>query len=140
MYDNIGEKIKRLAKTIFIVEAIVSVIVGVTLWIEIEEWWCAIILFCGPIIAWVSSWLLYGFGELIEKTSENEQNSHNLYKLLKQSIDAMPKNLGTISSTSKNQEAQEIIQKNKSDSKHKWRCSCGNMRSETPCEFCGKSD
>lgn len=29
----------------------------------------------GPVIAWVSSWLLYGFGELIDKTCEIEYNT-----------------------------------------------------------------
>jgi hypothetical protein len=75
MYDNIGEKIKGLAKATFIVETIASVITGIALWIETEEWWCALILFCGPIVAWVSSWLLYGFGEIIDKLCDIEQNT-----------------------------------------------------------------
>lgn len=75
MYDNIGGKIKGLAKATFIVEAIASVITGIVLWIVTEELWCALILFCGPIVAWVSSWLLYGFGEIIDKLCDIEQNT-----------------------------------------------------------------
>ncbi len=75
MYDNIGGKIKGLAKASFIVEAIAAVITGIALWVDTEEWWCSLILFCGPIVAWVSSWLLYGFGELIDKVSNIERNT-----------------------------------------------------------------
>ena len=75
MYDNIGEKIKGLARATFIVEAFASVITGIVLWVDTEEWWCALILFCGPIVAWVSSWLLYGFGEIIDKLCDIEQNT-----------------------------------------------------------------
>ena len=75
MYDNIGGKIKGLAKATFIVEAIASVIAGIALGIATEEWWCALILFCGPIVAWVSSWLLYGFGEIIDQLCDIEQNT-----------------------------------------------------------------
>lgn len=75
MYDNIGRKIKGLAETIFIVEAVLSAIVGIALWAETGVKWCALILFCGPIIAWVSSWLLYGFGEIIDKLCEIEDKT-----------------------------------------------------------------
>ena len=37
MYDNIGGKIKGLAKAAFIVEDIAAIIVGIVLWVETEE-------------------------------------------------------------------------------------------------------
>ena len=76
MYDNIGKKIKMLAKASFIVEAIAAIVVGLIIWIDTTDWWYALIVFCGPIVAWVSSWLLYGFGELIDKVSDIERNTH----------------------------------------------------------------
>ena len=68
MYDNIGGKIKGLAKTMFIVEAIGAVITGIVLLATDDDLIFAglLTLFCGPIIAWVSSWVLYAFGELVE--------------------------------------------------------------------------
>ena len=68
MYDNIGGKIKGLAKTMFIVEAIGAVIMGIVLLATDDDLIFAglLTLFCGPIIAWVSSWVLYAFGELVE--------------------------------------------------------------------------
>lgn len=68
MYDNIGNKIKSLAKTIFIVEAICTVIAGIALLATDDDFILIglLTLFCGPIVAWVSSWILYAFGELVE--------------------------------------------------------------------------
>ena len=72
-YDNIGSKIKAWAKWIFAVEAIASVITGFVLMGNDEEYlilvlagWLLVIL--GPCAAWVSSWLLYGYGQLIENS------------------------------------------------------------------------
>lgn len=66
MYDNIGEKIKGLAKVMFIVEAIAAVIGGLVLLVDKFLAIGLLTLFLGPVVAWVSSWLLYGFGELID--------------------------------------------------------------------------
>ena len=68
MYDNIGEKIKLLAKIVFILEAIVAVIAGIALLATDDSFAFVglLTLFCGPIIAWVGSWILYGFGVLVE--------------------------------------------------------------------------
>ena len=70
MYDNIGEKIKDLAKASFIVAAIAEVITGIALIATDEDLigYGLLVMFVGPIVAWVSSWLLYGFGQLIENS------------------------------------------------------------------------
>ena len=83
MYDNIGSKIKGLAKAIFIVEAILSIIISITLLIETEQAAYSIFLFLGPILSWISSWLIYGFGEIIDKLCNIEQNSEAIMKLTK---------------------------------------------------------
>ena len=77
MYDNIGGKIKGLAKTIFIVESIATVITGIALMATDEDMILVglLVAILGPIVAWVSSWLLYGFGELIDKTCDIARNS-----------------------------------------------------------------
>ena len=73
MFQNIGGKIKGLAVTAFILEALGLVIAGIGLAVSAryeDEMMAGILtLLLGPVIAWVSSWLLYGFGELIEKVS-----------------------------------------------------------------------
>ena len=80
MYDNIGRKIKDLAKAICLLEVFAAIIAGM---IVIGNFADArdgtgmvgigiLIMVVGPLLAWISSWLLYGFGELIEKTSNIE--------------------------------------------------------------------
>lgn len=77
MYDNIGGKIKGLAKVTFIAEAIAAVISGFAIMGFDDDTILIglLVLIIGPIIAWVSSWLLYGFGELIDKSCEIERNT-----------------------------------------------------------------
>ena len=82
MYDNIGKKIKVLAKAVFIVEAICAIIGGIITLITDEDLilFGILLLFLGPLVAWVSSWLLYGFGELIDKVGDIELNTHGMAK------------------------------------------------------------
>jgi hypothetical protein len=78
MYDNIGGKIKGLAKAVFIVEAIAAVITGIALMASDEDMIPIglLVMVVGPLVAWASSWLLYGFGELIDKTCDIARNTH----------------------------------------------------------------
>ena len=68
MYDNIGGKIKSLAFASFIVEALAAIIGGIALMDGRGATEGVLLLIFGPIVAWVSSWLLYGFGQLIENS------------------------------------------------------------------------
>ena len=87
LYENIGGKIKNWAKWIFIIEAIGAIITGLVLLFTDEDLilYGLLTLVCGPIVAWVGSWLLYAFGELVDKTSENEKNTRNILALMKKS-------------------------------------------------------
>ena len=75
-YRDIGRKIKHLAWGMFLTEAIASIITGIVLLGEYDEFWPICILLGGPIVAWVSSWLMYAFGEAIDKLCEIAQNTH----------------------------------------------------------------
>ena len=74
LYENIGGKIKNWAKWIFIVEAIGAIIFGICILIgEIDvlgpdsfAFSGLFVMIFGPIVAWVGSWILYAFGELVE--------------------------------------------------------------------------
>ena len=77
MYGNIGKKIKCLAIAMFIAEAVTLVIWGMVL-IAIDEYLIAIgllMVFFGPLVAWISTWLLYAFGELVDKATAIERNT-----------------------------------------------------------------
>ena len=66
LYDDIGAKIKNWAKWIFIIEAISAIIGGIVLMANDAAFIGFIALIGGPLVAWVSSWLLYAFGQLVE--------------------------------------------------------------------------
>ena len=83
LYGNIGGKLKGWALGIFITESIAAVIFAFVL--MSADWLLAgfLTLIAGPLVAWVSSWLLYAFGELVEKTAKNEENTAEMVKLLR---------------------------------------------------------
>lgn len=65
MYDEIGGKIKTLAKVIAWVGIIVSVVVGI---VTISTGVGILVLVLGPLFSWLSTLVLYGFGQLVENT------------------------------------------------------------------------
>lgn len=89
MFDNIGGKIKTVAATIAWLGIIGSIIIGIIIIAEANDsyypsatetlsGWLVIIV--GSLSSWVSSFTLYGFGQLIENTdaifSEMESIRH----------------------------------------------------------------
>ena len=86
-YDNIGRKIKKMAKVFAIIEAVLFAIGG--LWLMylglfdygIEDGGFAMflagamVIVGGAFIAWVSTWMVYGFGEIIDKLTAIENNT-----------------------------------------------------------------
>lgn len=93
MFDNIGGKIKTVAKTIAWLGIIGSIIVGFSMIAEAndsyyyyyhpsatETWSGWLVMIVGSLSSWVSSLTLYGFGQLIENTdtisSEMESIRH----------------------------------------------------------------
>lgn len=68
MFDNIGGKIKTVVKTTCIVEIISCVITGVVLLVNEQTWQGFSVMFGGSILAWISSFYMYGFGQLVENS------------------------------------------------------------------------
>lgn len=77
-FDDPGSKLKVLAKVCFWIEAVVGVIYGASL-IKIGNTLGDIMIF-SPFFAWIANIVLYGFGELIEYTSENRFKVDQIYK------------------------------------------------------------
>ncbi len=73
MYSNIGKKIKALAVVTFLIIAIPSVIGGVIL--ATEDPIGILLIIGGPLVAWITSWFTYGFGEIIDKLTDIERNT-----------------------------------------------------------------
>ena len=69
MFDNIGGKIKTLAQVICWIGIACSVVFGIAVVAnEYTRLLGIAIIVLGPLLSWVSSFLLYGFGQLIENT------------------------------------------------------------------------
>lgn len=75
-FDNNGGKIKALAKGEMWVGIIASIFYGIFLIVEsefiIEEKLFSgfMVIVFGPLASWVSSWVLYGFGQLVENSDK----------------------------------------------------------------------
>lgn len=70
MFERIGSKIKKLASVITWLGIIASLILGVVLISGGDEMIVLgiVVMALGSLASWIGSFLLYGFGELIEKT------------------------------------------------------------------------
>lgn len=85
MYSNIGGKIKVLAKIICIIGIIVSVISGLGIIIVssisynpgLSVFGGLLVIVLGILFSWLSTFFIYGFGELIEKVTEIESEIRN---------------------------------------------------------------
>ena len=75
MYENIAAKIKLLAKIVLGLGALIGLVFAILLFADVivneDLAFLGIIpLIFGPVLGWLSSLLVYGFGELIEKTTD----------------------------------------------------------------------
>ena len=77
MFDNIGGKIKSLAKVTCWIGIIISLIAAIVMMISSKYavLFGLLVLIVGPLISWISSFALYGFGELIETNCEIAKNT-----------------------------------------------------------------
>jgi len=99
MFSNIGSKIKTTAKVIAWIGIIISIIIGFMLSSQGCDNDEGIVIFTGisimvggSILSWVSSFFMYGFGELIERATEIAINT------------SKDKTLGTLTSKMVNEE------------------------------------
>ena len=71
MFDNIGQKVKAFAKGVFVTEVIAAIISGIVMICSGEDeliLWGIITIIAGPLIGWLSSFLIYAFGQLVENS------------------------------------------------------------------------
>ena len=67
MFENIGGKIKTLAKVVCWIGIIVSVILGLGL-LSRNAITALLFIGIGSLGSWIGSFMTYGFGQLIENT------------------------------------------------------------------------
>ncbi len=85
MFNNIGGKIKKLSKIICWVGIVVSIFLAVCMFFAAADAYSYEVGTCiglgfafligGTLMSWLSSLFAYGFGELIEKTTEIANNT-----------------------------------------------------------------
>lgn len=123
MFENISDKIKTLAKITTIVGIAFFIICGLILIVSNQILSGLIIAVLGSLASWVGSFVLYGFGELIENTSRPIYTRSN--SLVKQ--------------TAPNEEPKPFYAATTTAPKE-WYCSCGalNSGSSTECSACFK--
>ena len=86
MFSKIGKKIKEIAEVLCRLLIIVSLIAGLIIIPTVDFIIGIAVIIIGAICSLFTSFLLYGFGELIDKTVQNEQNTAEIKNLLKQQI------------------------------------------------------
>ena len=75
MFDNIGKKIKTLTKVVCWIGMILTLALGIVL-VAVYSNNVAIgipIMVGGPLLCWIGSFLMYGFGELVDRTMSIEE-------------------------------------------------------------------
>jgi len=70
LFSNIGKKIKTLASVVAWLGIILCGVLGFFLTIATGRIEWLLIAAIGALISWISSFVLYGFGQLIENTDE----------------------------------------------------------------------
>ena len=77
LYNVIGKRIKRIAIVTTIVFSILSVIAGIIICVNQGFGYGWVFIFLYPILILISSFVIYGFGELIDKVTKIEQALNN---------------------------------------------------------------
>lgn len=138
MFDNIGEKIKLLAQILCWIGIPGSIVMAIIMIDKATEVYIAsayktigfLLLFIGPLIALVSSYVLYGFGQLIENSKTQALYMEKLYdKMFPDFI---------MSTNNSQRKANTTTDNSNSKPAHEWMCAnCGKMISESTCRYCG---
>lgn len=69
MFKNIGKKIKILAQVITWINILAFFVLGMAL-MDLSELAGFLVMIIGVIVSWLSSFLLYGFGQLIDNSDK----------------------------------------------------------------------
>ena len=141
-FEDIGKKIKALAKWGFIVESVGILLACLIMIFDEPEFFFLLLLApVGVALAYVSSWLLYGLGELIDKTVDNERNTHKIARILDrmEKGEEAPKAAQTTELPPVLRTTAAPAPKSQPQPAEGWTCSCGRWhpKNETGC-ICGK--
>lgn len=84
LFTNPGDKIKRYAKILFIVESIAAIIGAIVASDEFEEFFPFIMVLVGGIaVAYVTSLFMAAFGDLVQSSIENKKINEAILEQVK---------------------------------------------------------
>lgn len=75
MFNNIGHKIKVLAMVLCLIGIICGIVAGIVLVVEGLPEIGIPVLIGSPLLFWISSFVLYGFGQLVENSDTLVENT-----------------------------------------------------------------
>lgn len=75
MFNNIGKKIKALAKFLCILGIILSILIGVLMILSHSGdpqtlFYGILVIVLGSLLSWVGAFFAYGFGELVDNSKK----------------------------------------------------------------------
>lgn len=94
MFEDIGAKIKIVSKVLCwvgIIAAVIAAFVMFSLDEEVGGLLFLLFLIAGPLLSWINSLFVYGFGELIEKTTEIAESTKEQTKTSQNKMDGLYK-------------------------------------------------
>ena len=142
MFEDVGKKIKKVAKGYFITLTIIGIITGIIFFIIAsyaynEEVWIIsglVTIVVTPVVAWFSAIMLYGFGEIVDTAIISRRSGATTINASK------PTQVKTASTTKTAPAKQPTkIDPRAFNPEDCWMCkSCGtkNLNSRTTCWYC----
>ena len=144
MFENIGGKIKALAKVICWIGIIASIIAAISVWAAGDRWNPTffpglLILVAGCLGSWLGSFFTYGLGELIESTKQNAYTNAQILKHLRKNGEGSKSSDSAPSPTPSYFDRPHTTSSGTSSG---WRCKqCDTLNAATSlyCKDCGTS-
>ena len=112
LYDNIGGKIKLLAKILLCIGVVGALVGAIVMWVKTEDCRSSeirtyvlygfLVLIGGALISYINSMFIYGFGELIDATD-------GIYRKIAIPHNSSTQSQGKYSRTDPEEELKELV-------------------------------
>ncbi len=133
MFENIDEKIKMLAVVTCWIGIVTSAIWGlVALFSNFFVGLITIVV--GVLISWVSSFSLYGYGEMLTQLQISTDHTYEIYKMLKAQESTGKENTSQekTSQTDSKNSPRPVLRKTSGD----WVCANCGTKNDSSAQFC----
>ena len=86
MFSDVGKKIKSVAEFVFVFQVLLSLIGGIVIIANDDDMagLGILVIIVGSVIAWLSSLLIYAYGEIAQTNAQNEENTRLILQLLEE--------------------------------------------------------